>query len=155
MTAHLGPAATAFVDGQLDHRQRDEVIAHLLHCPGCKDEVDGLRALKGSLRAGGPDIPLDLSLRLLAAVPQLPVPQQRRSARQHRRVRRTAVGGALVALGIGGSLGLAGPPPAGPAPRVDPTSTRFVMDHAATAGEVPFTEPEVVTISAVSSGSGR
>lgn len=155
MTAHLGPAATAFVDGQLDHRQRDEVLTHLLHCAPCRSEVDGLRALKSTLR-GAPEIPLHLSLRLLATVPVVagPVPRQR-ARRRSPRVRRTAVGGALVVLGIGGSLGLAGPPPAGPAPRVDPSSERFVIDHVNTAGEVPFTEPKITTVSTVSTGPGR
>lgn len=151
MSAHLGPAATAFVDGQLDHRQRDEVLAHLLHCLPCRDEVEGLRALKSSLHRA-PEIPLDLSLRLLAAVPHVagpPVPA--RAVRPPSRARRTAFGGALVALGIGGTLSLAGPPPAGPAPKVDPNSVRFVIDHAATAGEVPFTEAGILSVSTAGS----
>jgi anti-sigma factor RsiW len=155
MTAHLGPAATAFVDGQLDHRQRDEVLSHLLHCQPCRAEVDGLRALKSSLR-GAPEIPFELSLRLLEAIPHVAGPPvQGRPQNRHPRVRRTAFGGALVALGIGGTLGLAGPPPSGPAPRVDPSSVTFVLDHAATAGEVPFTEPGIMSVSHASSGSGR
>lgn len=154
MTAHLGPAANAFVDGQLDHRQRDEVLAHLLHCGPCRAEVDGLRAFKSSLRTAAPDVPFDLSRRLLLAMPELPGPAPaRRAARPHSRARRTAFGGAVLALGIGGTLGLAGPPPAGPAPRVDPSSERFVMDHAATAGEVPFTQPAILSVS--SKGAGR
>lgn len=153
MTAHLGPAATAFVDGQLDHRQRDEVMAHLLHCQSCKAEVGALRTVKGSLRAARPDVPADLGLRLLASMPRDALVPQQRPARRPSRVRRTAVGGVLVALGIGGSFGLAGPPPSGPAPRVDPASTRFVIDHAETAGEVPFIAPEIVAVS--STGGSR
>lgn len=152
MNAHLGPAATAFVDGQLDHRQRDEVLTHLLHCQPCLAEVEGLRALKNALR-GAPAVPLDLSLRLAAAIPHaVGQPTHRTRVRRTSRVRRTAIGGAMLALGVGGALGLAGPPPAGPPPSVDPTSVRFVIDHAATAGEVPFTEPEIVS---VSTGSRR
>lgn len=147
MTAHLGPAANAFVDGQLDHRQRDEVSAHLVHCRPCRDDIEGLRALKGSLRIGWPDLPADLSLRLLAAEPQEePVPEQRRHPRSPSRARRTALGGALVVLGVGATLGLAGPPPSGPGPRIDPASTRFVIDHAETAGEVPSVEPALVAV---------
>ncbi|MCU1586919.1 MAG: putative transrane anti-sigma factor [Frankiales bacterium] len=148
MTAHLGPAATAFVDGQLDHRRRDEVLAHLLHCAQCRADVRAVRALKDSLRSIEPAVPSDLSLRLLAAA-QAPalasIPRQPR--RGHRRIRRTAVGGALVVLGVGGTLSLAGPPPPGAPAKVDPSSVRFVIDHATTAGEVPFSEPEVVPVS--------
>lgn len=148
MTAHLGPAATAFVDGQLDHRRRDEVLAHLLHCEHCRADVLAVRALKESLRSAEPAIPFDLSLRLLAAT-QVPVPAgiPRQRPREHRRFRRTAVGGCLVVLGVGGTLSLAGPPPAGPPAKVDPTSARFVIDHATTAGEMPFNEPEIVPVS--------
>jgi anti-sigma factor RsiW len=148
MTAHLGPAATAFVDGQLDHRRRDEVLAHLLHCAQCRADVRGVRALKQSLRVAEPAVPSDLSLRLLAAA-QVPAPAgvPRQRPRGHRRIRRTAVGGALVVMGVGATLSLAGPPPAGPPAKVDPSSVRFVIEHATTAGEVPFSEPELVPVS--------
>jgi anti-sigma factor RsiW len=149
MSAHLGPAATAFVDGQLDHRRRDEVLAHLIHCDPCRREVQALRDFKDSLRAAAPVVPSGLSVRLLAAaqVPT-PAPVLRPVRRRHPLVRRTAVGGVFVVLGVGGTLALAGPPPAAPPAKVDPTSVRFVIDHATTAGEVPFTEPEVVPVSA-------
>ena len=58
--------------------------------------------------------------------------------------------GAIVALGLGGALSLAGPPPRGPLAPVDPTSQRFVIDHATTSGEVPFTELDVVSVSSSS-----
>ena len=58
--------------------------------------------------------------------------------------------GAIVALGLGGALSLAGPPPRGPLAPVDPTSQRFIIDHATTSGEVPFTELEVVSVASSS-----
>jgi len=147
MSAHLGPAATAFVDGQLDHRRRDEVLAHLTHCPACRADVDAVRRLKASLQvAGVPPLSSDLSVRLLAAC-QGPAPAPRR--RRRPRIRRTAVGGALLAIGIGGSLSLAGPPPSGPPAKVDPASITFVLDHADSAGEVPFTEPDIAFVANV------
>ena len=59
--------------------------------------------------------------------------------------------GAIVALGLGGALSLAGPPPRGPVAPVDPTSQRFVIDHATTSGEVPFAELDVVSVADSSS----
>ena len=157
MTAHLGPAVTAFIDGELDHSRRDEVLAHLAHCEPCRLEVDGLRRFTSALRgAGGPAVPPDLAARLLAAVEPVaaaPARTPHRSRRQHTRFRRAAMSGAIVALGIGGALSLAGPPPRGPLAPVDPTSQRFMIDHASTSGEVPFTELAVVSVSTSSSTS--
>lgn len=152
MSSHLGPAATGFVDGELDHSQRDEVLAHLTHCASCRSEVSALRLLKSSLRGTqGPAMPSDLSHRLLAAsgLPAVSVPRPSRRPRGHRRLRRTAAGGAFLVIGVGGALSLAGPPPSAPAAKVDPASQRFVMDHATTAGEVPFSGPELVSVATV------
>ncbi len=153
MSSHLGLAATAFVDGELDHVRRDEVLAHLTHCEGCRAEVESLRRFKQALRgsAAAPLVPFDLTSRVLAATasPGLPVavPAPSRTRRPvHPRVRRTAVGGAFVALGLGGALSLAGPPPAGPVAPFDPSSARFVSDHGATSTEVPLTELDIVSV---------
>jgi anti-sigma factor RsiW len=156
MSAHLGPAVTAFIDGELDHSRREEVLAHLAHCTSCRAEIDGLRRFKAALRgaAEAPAVPFDLTARLLAATEpmfSLPVAQpshpRRRPSLPHSRLRRTAVSGAFVAFGLGGALGLAGPPPRGPVAPVDPTSQRFVLDHATTSSEVPFTELDLVSVS--------
>lgn len=160
MSAHLGPAVTALIDGELDHTRREEVLAHLAHCAPCRAEVDALRRFKAALRgaAVAPAVPDDLALRLLAAtapLAALPVRsaghRRLRPAVAHPRWRRTAVSGAVVALGLGGALSLAGPPPRGPVAPVDPTSARFMLDHATTSNEVPFTELDVVTVSSQSS----
>jgi anti-sigma factor RsiW len=159
MSAHLGPAVTALVDGELDHARREEVLAHLTHCGGCRAEVEALRRLKASLRsaAESPQVPPDLALRLLAATSPLrgqglpvglPMSPVRRTPT---RLRRTAVGGACVALGLGGALSLAGPAPRGPLAPVDPASERFMLDHATTSNEVPFTELDLVSVSSRSS----
>jgi anti-sigma factor RsiW len=158
MSAHLGHAVTAFIDGELDTHKRDEVLAHLTHCLSCRSEVDALRRLKGVLRTDAPAIPSDLAARLLATVvvvqpvmasPTGPArrrrPHVRRRPARHARLRRTAVGGALVALGLGGALSLAGPPPRGPVAPVDPMNASFIIDHGATSNEVPFTELDVVS----------
>jgi anti-sigma factor RsiW len=149
MSAHLGPAVTAFVDGELDHGTRDEVLAHLTHCQPCRAEVDALRRLKQTLRSEPTAVPGDLTSRLLAssfsagsttpvAVPRLS-PLHRRPSK-HSRLRRTAMRGTLVALGLGGALSLAGPPPSGPVAPVDPTNAGFIREHTATSNELPFVE---------------
>ncbi len=154
MSSHLGLAATAFVDGELDHVRRDEVLAHLTHCDACRVEVEELRRFKAALRvaADAPFVPMDLTARLLAATQQqsiplaLPAPHAARRSVLHPRVRRTAMGGAFVALGLGGALTLAGPPPREPVAPVDPTSLLFVTDHGTTSTELPFTELDVVSV---------
>jgi len=165
MSAHLGHAVTAFVDGELDHNRRDEVLGHLTHCLSCRSEVDALRRLKLALRGDAPEVPSGLAARLLAAtVPIEPAavplaqsarrPHVRRRPIRHPRLRRTAMGGALLALGLGGALSLAGPPPPrGPLAPVDPTNAGFVLDHGAASNEVPFVELDVV--SASSPGASR
>jgi anti-sigma factor RsiW len=144
MSAHLGLAATAFVDGELSHDRRDEVLAHLAHCGACRAEVALQRQMKQFLR-GGPDIPGDLSSRLRQPLPG-PAPVNRPQHHPNR-ARKHATRGALLALGLGGALSLAGPPPPGPGARVDPTTEQFVIEHATTTGEVPFSGPEVISVS--------
>ncbi len=165
MTAHLGAAVTAFVDGELADGPREEVLGHLTHCLPCRAEVEVLRRLKQVLRAEAPAVPFDLSARLLSTaalaevVPVCEDPSSRPaeravrrghgSRRSHSRLRRTAVSGALVAMGLGGALSVAGPPPRGPVAPVDPTNAGFVLDHGATSQEVPFTEIDVSSVSSV------
>jgi anti-sigma factor RsiW len=155
VSAHLGPAVTAFIDGELDHGRRDEVLAHLTHCLSCRAEVESLRRLKQALRAESPVVPGDLAARLLASsAASLPLaapvpsrgPHLRRRPVKHSRLRRTAMRGALVALGLGGALTLAGPPPRGPVAPVDPINAGFLRDHNATSTELPFTDIEVVAV---------
>ncbi|MGZ6826508.1 MAG: anti-sigma factor family protein, partial [Mycobacteriales bacterium] len=156
----------AFVDGELDHDRREEVLGHLTHCAACRDEVETLRRVKSALRAQPPSVPSDLTARLLAGVtapvPVAPEPpvrparaHRRRRPVRHARLRRTAMTASLLALGLGGALSLAGPPPRGPVAPVDPTSAGFVLDHGATSGEVPFTELDVVSVSSSGESSGE
>ncbi len=154
MSSHLGPVASAFLDEDLDHGRRDQVLAHLAHCMDCRADLEVQRGLRAALRdMPGPALPGLLSDRLLAVGGLEPTPscarpaRTRRPSRHRRGVRRAAVSGALLALGIGGTLGLAGPPPGGPVAPVDPASTQFVRDHSSTATEVPFDEPDVMSAS--------
>ena len=172
MSAHLGPAVTALVDGELEHERREQVLAHLAHCSPCRVEVEVLRTVKASLRAREPRVPVGLSERLAAAAlqagppapdvrsgPRRPRPAGRsvptrpgasavrRAAVRRAAVRRAALVGAVVALGLGGAVRLAGPPPRGPIAPVDPTSPQLVVDHRSTGGEMPFADIGVTTAS--------
>ena len=162
MSAHLGQALNAFVDGELDQSREDEVLTHLAWCSSCRSEVQALRGFKAALRQTDPCLPSDLSARLMA-VSSFPtaVPAQHPRRRPSvtlpshlsPRLRRTAVSGAFVVLGLGGALSLAGPPPRQPVAPVDPTNAGFVVDHSTTSGEVPFITVDVVSTSARASAS--
>jgi anti-sigma factor RsiW len=160
VSAHLGQALNAFVDGELDAVRENEVLTHLAWCGGCREEVAARRGFKAALRCTGPGLPQDLSARLMAvsAFPAVGVPQPVPSSRHlvshvSPRLRRTAVSGAVVVLGLGGALSLAGPPPRQPVAPVDPTNAGFVVDHTTTSGEVPFTTANVVTVATQASAS--
>ena len=153
MSRHLGGALTAFVDGELDHARRDEVLVHLAHCASCRADVELLRGLKAALRCEPQSAPEDLAARLLAlpAVPGQPALVPRRSAArpwaENARVRRTALGVGALALGMGGALAVAGPAPRGPVAPMDPTSAGLVIEHTSTANEVPFAGSDVLPAS--------
>ncbi|WP_433327624.1 anti-sigma factor family protein [Spirillospora sp. CA-294931] len=49
----LGERLTALVDGELEHDERDRVLAHLAGCAPCRAEADTLRRLKNRLRGLG------------------------------------------------------------------------------------------------------
>lgn len=148
--SHLGGDLTAFVDGELDHAARDRVLVHLSRCPDCRQEVELLRGLKSVLRSE-PSAPDELSARIMAAAarPGRPVlvprpPTARGALSAHARARRTALGLGALALGVGGALAVAGPPPQAPLAPVDPTSAGFLVEHTSTANEVPFAGTAVV-----------
>lgn len=164
MSAHLGPALTAYVDGELDHARREEVQVHLAHCASCRAELAILRVLRSSLQGAEPAVPADLAARLLAVTAPVghPMPVPRPHApRRHRPLaagplRRTAFGAGLAALGLGGALAVAGPPPSGPVAPVDPAAPGLVVEHVSTANEVPFAGADtglVVPVSAPGPGA--
>lgn len=154
MSRHLGGALTAFVDGELDHGTREQVLIHLAHCASCRSEVELLRGLKSALRHEPHRAPEDLAARLVAMTTApgqpawVPRPSSHRSGAPsgHARARRTAFGLGMIALGVGGAMAVAGPPPAPPVAPVDPTSAGLVIEHASTANEVPFAGTDAVPV---------
>ena len=171
MSAHLGGQLPALVDGELGHAARERALAHLAHCTPCRAEVDAHRRLKARLLdAGGPPPPAALLDRLLAmpaappdpgppaprrrapagtappARPGATGPGRRRPGRQRRQAR-AAVGGAVLAVGLGVVLAL-GAPPGAARPAVDPGSEVFLVDHAGTAVVLPLGDPGGVSSAA-------
>jgi anti-sigma factor RsiW len=171
---HLGELAAALVDGELDHDARDRVLAHLAHCAPCRAEVDDQRRAKAVLSALD-DVPVppalegallslpghaagtggELGRRGDARRPDTRRPAGRRgrgratrvpSAHRPRRVRYLVGGASFVLAGLGAAV-IAGGQATGPS--VTPQVDRFVVEHVATTGELPFNDPAVgaVTVS--------
>jgi len=173
VSAHLGPELAALVDGELDHAARERVLRHLTGCLSCRAEVEDHRQLKArllGLMACAPDPGTDLSERLRAlggasedlvlSVGRGPLrpptaPRARRGPRgprgRGRRLPRSAVGGAVLVLGLGVVLALGAPHQGATRTPVDPTSDAFLVDYANTSGELPLPEPAGVS----SAGFGR
>lgn len=173
MSAHLGAELAALIDGELGHAARERVLRHLTRCAPCRTEVDDQRRLKTRLLGLGETAPgpaPDLAARLRALpgadgglLPDGPAqPEGRvRSASGHlrpgwtaalrrrtprsRRLPHRAVGGALLALGLGAVLVLGAPQRAPNRTPVDPASDAFLVEHAGTTGGLPLPGPAGVT----------
>ncbi|WP_405141597.1 anti-sigma factor [Sphaerisporangium sp. NBC_01403] len=64
--SHLGERASALIDGELGHAERERALAHLTFCADCRAELDAIRALKSRLRSlDPPAVPADLTMSLL------------------------------------------------------------------------------------------
>jgi anti-sigma factor RsiW len=163
-----GDLLSGLVDGELDHPTRERVLSHLMSCPPCHHEVEGLRAMKSRLAWVGAETPVpseELVARLLRMqVPgTTPAPRVRIGAlrpttvrpsgratsavgpHRSRRLRRRTVGG-LVALGLSAAFVLGGQSPGGARVPIDPTSDQFVTDYVDATVEVPLTEPLDATV---------
>lgn len=181
---HLGERITSFVDGQLDDNARDQVLAHLSRCRACRDSAGEERSIKAALHELDdvePSAELIATLHAIAD-PGGPFPPQRRpfpataaavagwrtandAGRPFtsggdrpvaRRSARVAVAGALsvgaltvLLAGLGGAD--AGD---GPSEVVEPEFDRFSMEHARSAGYLPFGDPAAILVSTVSGGFG-
>lgn len=67
---HLDSRVAALADGQLTGADRDQALVHVAICAACRTEVEQHRALKVRVsRLAAPELPADLSLRLLALSP--------------------------------------------------------------------------------------
>lgn len=179
---HLGERVTSFVDGQLGDNARDQILAHLTRCATCRDSVGDERAVKAALHGlrdvePSPDFVAELHA---IAEPGGPLPPPRRpfpaaaaavaswrttagsgqstAGRRGRpvvrRSARVAVGAALSAGALTvllAGLGTSGAPDTQPG-EVEPEFDRFSMEHARSAGTLPFLDPAAVLVSVVPGG---
>jgi putative zinc finger protein len=60
---HLGPRVSPLVDGELGHEARDRALAHVAHCPICREALEAERSIKSLLSSAATPEPSD---RLLA-----------------------------------------------------------------------------------------
>ena len=164
--SHLGDRLSALVDGELEGSSLDRAHAHLARCERCRAEAAELRALKRKLReltAGAP-AEADMTRRLIARTgPGGPLPPRRRRMRlapgprppsgpdtrapgSRRRVRRRylMLGAMSLVVGLGAvAFSVGGAGQAAPGPRITPPVQMYVVEHAITTGEIPFTGPSV------------
>ena len=81
---HLGARISALVDGELGHEARDRALAHVAHCPTCRDQLDAERAVKAALAAAPAPVPSEGVLASLQALalPGGPLPPRARTMPQ-------------------------------------------------------------------------
>lgn len=168
--SHLGEFVASLVDGELDHDTRDRVYAHLAGCLDCRAAVDAQRALKhrlANLTGVAPSTALLDRLASFGAPPIAGVPEpvtvrapapvgsaiarDRGGARGRGGVSYLLAGAASITLmALAGAIVTDGGTSPGPGHRVTPAVSSYLVDHAGTAGELPFTDPAVgaaVTVS--------
>jgi anti-sigma factor RsiW len=148
---HLGDAASALVDDELDGTARERALAHIATCDKCKADVETAHLMKTRLAlAARADADLFVAQGLLdslARMPRrpdaLPVVGVRPAAVNHRPpVRRyvAAAGVAASVLAVGGgaaTIGATGGVPAGPAAGVASTTVVSVTNVMPTPAWIP------------------
>lgn len=137
LSGHIGPKASALVDGQLAPVEEERAWSHVLTCPGCRElverevwvkrevgslsapeAVDPPEALLGSLRA------VELSTAAAAADAWATVGHIERQSRRRRTTAVVVGGGALGACVLGLMAVTGGPAVPGEVPRPSPAMIR-------------------------------
>lgn len=67
---HLGDRISALVDGELGHDARERALAHVAHCPPCREALERERSVKGLLAATAGPAP---STQMLASLSSMSV----------------------------------------------------------------------------------
>lgn len=168
---HLGDRIAALADGELDHRARDRVLAHVAHCPDCRVALEAQRAVKGWLGSAvvpppdaatsaalyalaspaGPLPPRSRTMPLGVLVPDLPPPGRgprgaRRDSRRpgHGARRRAGMVGAGALSLAGLVLGTAFVAGGAQQPAsVVPPAAELTIEHGRTAGVVTVGDPSL------------
>jgi hypothetical protein len=119
LSGHIGPKASALVDGQLSPEEEEQAWSHVLTCPGCRELVEREGWTKRTLGtlSGSDEAPDGLPDRLLGSLlHDVDVRRawadveviERRSVR--RRTAAVVVGGSAVGACALALLAVAGPP---------------------------------------------
>ena len=139
--SHLGHRLSALIDGELNHAQRERVLAHLARCEPCRCEAAALRVLKQRMHAlGEATANTALTDRLVALGARGPVPGRVGLARRRWPVRSFAVAVLTVAgLGVPAAAFMAGGGQTEPGPGVRPAIDMFMTQHEFSTGDVPLT----------------
>jgi anti-sigma factor RsiW len=126
---HEDDRLSAFLDDELDEDEALAVTRHLAVCDRCLDELNGIRMLRGTLRALPPiEPPPGLYGDVASKLHPLS------GARGRRSVRLTAAAAASAAL-LGVVVFLTGDETGG---TVAPPVDVYVVDHVARAGQGPL-----------------
>jgi len=138
--SHLGQRLSALIDGELNHTQRERVLAHLAQCEPCRLEAVALRVLKQRMHAlGEATANTALTDRLVALGARGPVPGSIGLSRRRWPVRSIAVAFVTMAgLGVPAAAFMAGGGgQAEPGPGVSPAIEEFMTQHQLSTGDVP------------------
>jgi putative zinc finger protein len=164
--SHLGQRLSALIDGELNHQQRERVLAHLAHCEACRGEAAALRMLKQRMHALG-EATADTALtdRLIAVAGVAgPAPWRDRLPLLGRRmpgagrwrwpVRSLLVTGLAVAgLGVPAAAFMAGGGQQEPGPSVTPAIDMYMLQHEISTGQAPAA-PSPTAIPPAPAGTG-
>jgi anti-sigma factor RsiW len=137
--SHLGHRLSALIDGELNHAQRERVLAHLTRCEPCRREAAALRVLKQRMHAlGEATANTALTDRLVALGAGGRLPGGIGLPRRRWPVRSFAVAVLTVAgLGVPAAAFMAGGGQAEPGPGVTPAIDMFMTQHGFSTGDVP------------------
>jgi anti-sigma factor RsiW len=137
--SHLGHRLSALIDGELNHAQRERVLAHLARCEPCRREATALRVLKQRMHAlGEATANTALTDRLVALGARGQVPGSIGLHRRRWPVRSFAVAVLTVAgLGVPAAAFMAGGGQAEPGPGVTPAIEEFMTQHELSTLDAP------------------
>lgn len=137
--SHLGHRLSALIDGELNHAQRERVLAHLAKCEPCRCEATALRVLKQRMHAlGEATANTALTDRLVALGDRGQLPGGLGLHRRRWPVRSFAVAVLTVAgLGVPAAAFMAGGGQAEPGPGITPAIEEFMTQHDFGTGAAP------------------
>ena len=137
--SHLGHRLSALIDGELNHTQRERVLAHLAKCEPCRHEAAALRVLKQRMHAlGEATANTALTDRLVALGARGQVPGRIGLPRRRWPVRSFAVAVLAVAgLGVPAAAFMAGGGQGEPGPGITPAIEEFMTQHELSTLDAP------------------